>query len=216
MLAQNTVQTLMERGGFATILIFISGFFLLFIGLERLITLFLRMSYNVQASLEAIRSQILDKKYTDAIQVCNTRPGAPEISVIRSGLLAVENGREAMKSALGYAVLEITQKCESRLSYLALIANVATLLGLLGTISGLIQTFASLASADPVKKAEMLGLGISEAMYATAAGLIVGVVAMTVHTICSSRADSIVGQAQNAGLKLITWVEQSERMVRQA
>ncbi|MCM2280053.1 MAG: MotA/TolQ/ExbB proton channel family protein [Oligoflexia bacterium] len=206
------LSTLIEHGGFATYLIFMAGTTLLVIGTERLLTLFLRMSFNVEGPIEAIRSLILEKKYTDALQICNKQPGAPELAVIKSGLTAVENGREAMKSALGGAVLEITHRCENRVGYLALIANVATLLGLLGTISGLIKTFASIANADAAEKAKMLGMGISEAMYATAAGLGVGILAMVVHTVCTSKGDTIVGNAQDTGLKLITWVEQSERI----
>ena len=206
------IQTLMEHGGLAAYLIFGAGAVLTIIGLERLAVLFLGMSYNVKGSIVTIRSLILDKRYTDAIQICDKRPNSPELSVIKSGLVAVENGREAMKSALGGAVLEVSHKCEARVGYLALIANVATLLGLLGTISGLIKTFASIANADPAEKARMLGIGISEAMYATAAGLCVGIAAMVIHTLCVSKGESIVGDAQDTGLKVITWIEQSERV----
>ena len=206
------IQTLIENGGLAAYLIFAAGLVLLVIGIERLTVLFWGMSYNVKGSIVTIRSLILDKRYTDAIQICDKRPNSPEMSVIKSGLVAVENGREAMKSALGGAVLEVSHKCEARVGYLALIANVATLLGLLGTISGLIKTFASIANADPAEKAKMLGLGISEAMYATAAGLVVGIFAMVVHTLCVSKGESIVGEAQDTGLKVITWIEQSERV----
>lgn len=203
---------LLEHGGFAAWLILISMLFLLAFGTERLFTLFIRMSFNVSGSMESIRGNILEKRYTEALQICNKQPKAPELSVIKAGLTAMENGREAMKSSLGAAVLEITHKCETRVGYIALIANVATLLGLLGTISGLIKTFASIANADAAKKAQLLGLGISEAMYATATGLTVGILAMVVHTLCTSKADDIIGDAQDAGLKLVTWVEQSERV----
>ena len=206
------LQTLSEHGGFAAWLIFGAGLALFIIGIERLSVLFFGMSYNVKGSLVTIRSLILDKRYTDAIQICDKQTNSPEMSVIKSGLVAVENGREAMKSALGGAVLEVSHKCEVRVGYLALIANVATLLGLLGTISGLIKTFASIANADPAEKAKMLGIGISEAMYATAAGLCVGIAAMVVHTLCVSKGESIVGDAQDTGLKVITWIEQSERV----
>lgn len=205
------IKTLMEHGGFAAYLIFTAGAALIVIGGERLVTLFMRMSFNVKGSIVAIRGLVLDKKYTDAIQVCNKQPNAPEMNVIKAGLTAVESGREAMKSALGGAVLEVSHKCEARVGYLALIANVATLLGLLGTISGLIKTFASIANADPAEKARMLGLGISEAMYATGAGLAVGITAMVVHTVCVAKGDTIVGDVQDTGLKLITWIEQAER-----
>jgi biopolymer transport protein ExbB len=208
----SALQVLMEHGGFAAYLIFAAGAVLVIIGVERLVVLFWGMSYNVKGSVVTIRSLILDKRYTDAIQICDKRPNSPEMSVIKSGLVAVENGREAMKSALGGAVLEVSHKCETRVGYLALIANVATLLGLLGTISGLIKTFASIANADPAEKARLLGLGISEAMYATAAGLCVGIAAMVIHTLCVSKGESIVGDAQDTGLKVITWIEQSERV----
>jgi biopolymer transport protein ExbB len=208
----NALDILIDRGGLTAYMIFLAGGLLAIIGTERFVTLFFRMSYNVKGSVATIRTLILDKKYTDALQVCNKSPGAPELSTIRAGLTAVESGREAMKSALGGAVLEITHRCEKRVGYLALIANVATLLGLLGTISGLIKTFASIANADPAEKAKLLGLGISEAMYCTAAGLVVGITAMVVHAICNSKSESIVADTQDAGLKLITWIEQSERV----
>ena len=76
---------------------------------------------------------------------------------------------------------------------------------------GLISTFAAIANADPSNKARLLGLGISEAMYSTAAGVIVGIFAMVVHTMCTSQADNILGKTQNAALTVIKWVEQAER-----
>ena len=205
------INILLTQGGLTAYAIIVAGFLMIIMAIDRGLVLFFGMSFNVRSSLESIRSHILQKRYTDAIQVCNSQPNAPEIGVVKAGLIAVENGREAMKSALGGAVLDVTHRSEARIGYLALIANVATLLGLLGTISGLIKTFASIANADPAEKARMLGLGISEAMYCTAAGLLVGISAMVLHTICTTKSDSIVGKSQDAGLKLITWIEQSER-----
>lgn len=207
----SAVQVLLQHGGIGTYLIFLSGIILLVIGLERILTLFFRYSYNTDRAIEKIRSEILSKRYTEAIQVCNTKEKAPDFSVIKSALLAAENGREAMKSSLGATLLEITHRCEARIQYLGLIANVATLLGLFGTITGLIKTFSAMANADASEKAKLLGLGISEAMYATASGLVVGIAAMVVHTLCVSKSDSIIGHAQDLGFKVLTWIEQSER-----
>lgn len=205
------LEVLLKHGGFAVYLIFASAAVLFVVGIERFVTLFVRLSFNTTNSIESIRSKILEKKYTDALQICNAQPNAPEISVLKAGLMAVENGREAMRSALSGAVLEVSHKCEVRLPYISLIANVATLLGLLGTISGLMKTFKAMAGADAVAKAQLLGNGISEAMYATATGLGIGILAMIVYTLCVSKADEIVGNSQDAGYKLVTWVEQSER-----
>ena len=202
---------LFKHGGIGTYFIFLSAVVLLLVGSERFIALFLRLSSRADHLIEEIRSKILSRGYTAAIQLCNTGGHSPDLSIVKAALLAVENGREAMRSALGAALLEVTHKCEARLQYLSLIANVATLLGLFGTITGLIKTFAAMANADASEKARLLGLGISEAMYSTAAGLAVGIVAMVIHTICVSKSDTIVGNAQDLGFKVITWIEQSER-----
>jgi biopolymer transport protein ExbB len=205
------IQTLIQHGGFAAWLIIIAGFALVVVGLERVYTLYFLLSFDATKAIESIRSEILARKYTQAIQVCNAKPGSPELQVVKAGLMAVENGREAMKSALGASVLDVTHRAELRVQYLGLIANVATLLGLLGTITGLIKTFSAISNADPAEKAKILGMGISEAMYCTGAGLIVGIAAMVLHTVCTQKADTVIGQSQDAGLRLITWVEQSER-----
>jgi len=208
---QGMLEVLINHGGVGSKLIFLSGFLLIALGSERLLALFFGLSFNTKAAIEQIRTAILSRRYTDAIQVCNAKAAAPDLRVVKEALMAAENGREAMRSSLGAALLEVTHQCEARLSYIALLANVATLLGLFGTITGLIKTFAAMANADASEKAKLLGMGISEAMYSTAAGLVVGIAAMVVHTMCTSKSDSIVGQAQDVGFKVNTWIEQSER-----
>lgn len=207
----NMINVLLNHGSFAVYLIAFTAVALVAVAAERLATLFLKLSHNTEEALKDVEQCITERRYSEAIQLCNALKGAPNLVVVKSGLVAAESGREAMKSSISTAVLGISQKCEKRISYLSLIANVATLLGLLGTIMGLIKTFASIAQVDPTKKAELLGLGISEAMYATAAGLFVGITAMVIHTLCLSKADDIVASAQDTGLRLITWIEQSER-----
>ena len=204
-------EVLLSHGGVGTWMIFLSALILVILGLERLLALFIGLSFNTEAAVEQIRTAILARRYTEAIQVCNSKAAAPDLRVVKSALMAAENGREAMRSSLGAALLEVTHRCEARLSYIALLANVATLLGLFGTITGLIKTFGAMANADASEKAKLLGLGISEAMYSTAAGLVVGIAAMVVHTLCTSKSDTIVGQAQDVGFKVMTWIEQAER-----
>ena len=211
MAQQGVIEVLLTHGGFGTWMIFLAALILIVIGSERLLTLFFGLSYNTVGAVEQVRTAILANRYTDAIQVCNARAAAPDLQVVKAALMAAENGREAMRASLGATLLEVTHRCEARLSYIALLANVATLLGLFGTITGLIKTFAAMANADASQKAQLLGMGISEAMYATAAGLVVGIAAMVVHTLCTSKSDTIVGQAQDVGFKVMTWIEQAER-----
>lgn len=201
----------LESGGITAWIIVFALVVLLVTGYERLNFLFFKYSFQANDALESIRQAVLAREYTRAIQICNTHPGAPDLIVAKAGLLAMEHGREAMKSAIGGAVLEVSRACEKRVPIIALVSGVSTLLGLLGTISGLIKTFAALAVADASAKAMMLGNGISEAMYSTAAGLGLGILAMVVYTLCTSKGEEIIGQAQGSGYKMVTWVEESER-----
>jgi len=207
----SSLEILLKEGGVTAWIILLAGVLLIVVAIERAYALYFKYSVDVEMAVEKIQKFILKKSYNEAIQICNTVTDSPELNVAKSGLIAAEHGREAMRSALGGAVLEVTKKCERRVSLIALIAGVSTLLGLLGTISGLIKTFQALAEADPSKKGEILGLGISEAMYATAAGLVLGISAMVVHSLCVSKGEEIVSNAQDLGYKLVTWVEQSER-----
>lgn len=201
----------LELAGVTAYVMVFSGVVLLVLSIERLMFLYIEYARKNEEALGAIRLAVLARDYAKAIQICNVTQISPEISIVKAGLMAVDHGREAIRSALGGAVLDVSRSVERRVPIIALIAGVSTLLGLLGTISGLIRTFAALGQADAAQKAEMLGKGISEAMYSTATGLALGIVAMVVHTLCTSKGDEIVGLAQNAGYKLVTWVEESER-----
>lgn len=205
------IELLLKHGGVTGWVILLLGVLLTVVTLERIYFLYFKYSIDVDQALQKIRNFILKKSYTEAVQVCNSVHDSPELNVVKVGILAAEHGREAMKSALGGAILEVSKNCERRISLLALIAGISTLLGLLGTISGLITTFSALAQADASQKAEMLGLGISEAMYATAAGLVLGIGAMSIHSLCVAKGDEIVGNSRDLMFKLVTWVEQSER-----
>jgi len=200
-----------ETSGFAGYMLVIAAVVLFIIGAERFMKFYLVYSGNVRSEMEAIRNFILKREYSSALQVCDSRGRLPAMQVVKAGLLAAENGREAMRSALGAALLEATHKIEARLSYIGLIANLGTLFGLMGTITGLIKTFAGVAKIDAATKAALLSSGIAEALNSTVFGLVVGITAMVIHSILTSQSDAIIGGAQDNGLKLITWVEQSER-----
>jgi len=206
-----TVKNFLEIGGPAAWIILILAIGLIFLVAERFYFLYMVLSNDPSESRERVRSFVLSKDYSKALQVCSTHKTDSVLTVLKAGLMSIDHGREAIKSALGTAIIEVTQKCEKRLSMISLIANVATLLGLLGTIFGLIKTFAALSIADTSQKAEVLGRGISEAMYATAFGLVVAIVALAAYSILCSRSDEVLATSQDAGHRFINWIEQSER-----
>ena len=111
--------------------------------------------------------------------------------------------REELENHLEEAMLEVMPELERRTHYLPTLANVSTLLGLLGTIIGLIQSFQSLAVADPSQKAFLLAQGVSVAMNTTAFGLIVAIPIMLCYSYIQSRTIKIVDTLDAYSIKLV-------------
>ena len=95
--------------------------------------------------------------------------------------------RDDVEKAMQESMIEIVPQIEKRTHYLGTLANVATLLGLLGTVSGLIHAFAAVATANPAEKANLLSASISEAMNCTAFGLVTAVPILVVHAFLQTK-----------------------------
>ena len=101
------------------------------------------------------------------------------------------------------SMLEIVPRLEKRTGYVALGASVATLLGLLGTIIGLIQAFTAVANANPAEKADLLSASISVAMNTTAFGLIVAIPLLVTHSVLTAKTGEIVVSLEMASVKAL-------------
>jgi len=129
----------------------------------------------------------------------------PLIVLIRTATLRFIDGAPFadIQEGVEEAAIQQIPRLAERLNYLSLFANVATLLGLLGTISGLQLSFSSLASVEAAKKAAMLADGISQAMITTAFGLIVAVPCMILYTFLSNRQAAITKDIDEAVVKFL-------------
>ena len=170
---------------------------------ERIIRLFFQYYVDGNSFMFEVQKYVLANDLDGAIRLCNGAGSAALARVIRSGLQRASRDQEQIQNAIGAASLEVIPKLQCRLPYLALIANIATLFGLLGTITGLIRSFAAIALADPAQRQAILGKGISEAMNATAFGLIVAIFTMIAHCILSSKATHILEDIDEFGVKLL-------------
>ena len=101
-------------------------------------------------------------------------------------------GEEELQARMDEKLTEEISKIDRRTGFLGMFGNVATLLGLLGTISGMIQSFAAVASANPADRATLLSKGISEAMNCTAFGLLVAIPSLVAYAIYQNRTDKLV------------------------
>lgn len=170
--------------------------------LERMVRLF-QLNVDGASFMFEVQKYILANDLDGAIRVCNGAGRAALPKVVKAGLSRASREDEQIQNAIDAASLEQIPKLERRLNYLALIANISTLLGLLGTINGLIRSFAAIAAADPAQRQAILSAGISEAMNATAFGLVTAIFTMVAHSILSTKANKILEEIDEFGVKLL-------------
>lgn len=191
----------MDDGGIFMWIILAMWVFGVIMAIERVKKLF---SFDIDGTslMNEVKKDVLTNEVQNAIQNCSTNKSLLAV-VLRNGLKRANQDKEQIQDALEASMLESIPHVEKRLGYLALIANVSTLVGLLGTIYGLIQSFAAVASADAASKAELLALGISKAMNTTAFGLISAISIMVVHQVLTTKAEKIIGDLEHFSVKLV-------------
>lgn len=124
----------------------------------------------------------------------------------------VDDVEKAMRGSL----MEVIPTLEKRTHYLGTFANLATLLGLLGTVSGLIHAFSAVATANPAEKANLLAASISEAMNCTAFGLMTAVPILFIHAFLQTKTVELISSLETAAVKFLTVLgdRQSARTLR--
>lgn len=206
----NGMVQFLQDGGFfmAPIgLLFIVG---LVIALER--WLFLRsIDASNRRALQEI-SHAITVADTAKIQQAAKTVDAPVLTMLSQGIgrMAGVHRRDDLEYAMEEVVLEYSLRLQKRTPMLATLANIATLLGLLGTIMGLITAFAAVANADPAEKASLLSSSISVAMNTTALGLMTAIPLVFVHSLLQGRTAGIVDTMEMAGMKLMNALAQKQ------
>jgi len=170
--------------------------------IERVIVLLYKSNVNADALWRELSKYIDEANIEKAGSICRASH-VPLAAVLERGLSVHDQGERDIQSAVDEISLEVIPDIERRISYLSVIANVSTLLGLLGTIQGLIQAFTAIGSADPSQKAIVLTKGISIALYTTAFGLIVAIPMLVMYTILLSKAHRLVDEIDEFSVKLI-------------
>lgn len=171
------------EGGMVMYLIALVGFATLMLILERTLTL-KKMSLNKDSLSESLFGMILRGDIQQAIAYCDGQP-TPVTNTLKAGLVQVLNKRpdEEIQVAMDASVLRETPKVEGWTSFLAVFGNLSVLIGLLGTIIGLIKSFSGVSEADAATKAALLSKGIAEALNCTAFGLLVAIIAIFGYAI---------------------------------
>jgi biopolymer transport protein ExbB/TolQ len=142
--------------------------------------------------LGLLRSQISAGNIQGAIKVCSGN-STPVTRILQAGLMRANRSDAEIVSAMDEASLRELPGIEKRTGYLAMLGNLATLAGLLGTIGGLIKSFAGVAGVDPSQKATLLSKGISEAMNCTFFGLLTGIIGIGAFAWLNGKTQAILG-----------------------
>jgi len=162
------------------------------IAVERYITLTLVTNRN-QSVWSKLQPALMNGDFDRAREMTSKDESA--ISQLLSMGLARQGAvrrREDIEIAMEESMMEIIPQLEKRTPYVALASSIATLLGLLGTIMGLIQAFTAVANANPAEKADLLSASISVAMNTTAFGLMVAIPLLITNTVLTSKTGAIV------------------------
>jgi biopolymer transport protein ExbB/TolQ len=194
-----------EAGGIFIYPIHLVGILIVAITIERFYFLYLRSSMNVKNFLNQLSPTLARGDLQSAIQFCDSIQ-APGARLTKSLLVrALANGkREDIEAMIEASLARESHPVERRTSYLSMLANIATLLGLLGTISGLILSFAAAAKSDPTTKAELLAMGISEAMNCTAYGLIVAITGLLTFAFLQGKTQSLLDELKEVAYEVKT------------
>ena len=176
------------------------------ITIERYVYLSLAKRSNRQ-EFNRLLPLIRKKDYRGALKLTNSSNTAMS-GMIGGGLgrLLNNQGRDEIEYAMEEGLMEVLPRLEKRTQYLATLANVATLLGLLGTIIGLIAAFTAVANADPAEKASLLSQSISVAMNTTAFGLISAIPLLLFHSVLQTKTNEIVDSFEMAGVKVMNLI----------
>ena len=167
-----------------------------------------RAQINSTEFLNGVRTVLKRDNVVEALSICDATPG-PVARLVKTAILNRDNGRERVREAIEEAGLTEVPLLEEKLSLLATIAQLAPLLGLLGTILGFIQMFVKLQASGPYAHVGELSGGVWQALICAAAGLAVAVPTHAGYNYLVNRVNSIVLDMERAGTEIVNIVTET-------
>jgi biopolymer transport protein ExbB len=162
---------------------------------------------NSSALMKKLQRLVLEGNIEEAIKLCNSRKDAALHKVLKAGLMNADKPFDEIQEHVQVAITGVVPKLQHRMTYLFTIGNTATLLGLLGTVFGLITTFEAVGAVEGSQKQQLLSAGISEAMSATAFGLLTAVPTMAVYGYLMNHINSIVDDVEHYAGQLLVMLK---------
>ena len=199
------LQKAFEAGGIFMWPIFVVSIFVIAILIERSMVLYFRASVSKDSLVGAVEKLVRAGQIDRAIKLA-TDSQSPLGRVMVAGLRNFSERKEVIQMIMDEHALAEVPKLETRTGYLAMLSNVATLAGLLGTVVGLIHSFGAVAKADAATKSMLLAQGISEAMNCTAFGLIVAIPSLLAYALLQSRTQKCVDEINEGSVRIVNLI----------
>ncbi len=186
--------------------------FMVAIALERGYYIWIKSNLNSGKFMSEIRRLVTAGKYEQALELCESAKDKALAKVVSAGLRKVASTEtidfRAIQNSVDEGTLEVIPKLQERTGFLAMIGNIATLIGLMGTIYGLILAFSAVSEAgyDAAQKSAFLAAGISTAMNTTLMGLAIAVPAILFYTFLHNKTMQIIDDIDEHTVKLINLI----------
>jgi biopolymer transport protein ExbB len=195
---------ILSSGGPVFYLILLAGAVAIVVFIERFFHCH-RAQINSTEFLNGVRNVLRRDNVVEAISICDATPG-PVARLVKTAILNRDNGRDRVRESLEEAGLVEVPRLEERLNLLATIAQLAPLIGLFGTVMGLMKTFDLILSKESAAHAGDLANGVYAAMICCAAGLAVSIPAHAAYNYLVSRVNSIVLDMERAATEIVNIV----------
>jgi biopolymer transport protein ExbB len=182
-----------------TIMFFVS----LAIIAERVYMLLFRYNTNAATLMQKVQRLIMDNNIEEAVRLCSGSKDSVLHQIFKAGLVNAHRSVEEIQDYIEVAKLGVIPKLQKRLSYLFMMGNVATLMGLLGTVFGLVVSFSGAKTVEASQKQMMLTAGISSALTATFFGLMVAIPCMFFYGFLFNRVNHMIDEIEHYSARLI-------------
>jgi len=199
---------LIQRGGYVMYPIGICSLVAMWVFIERFWS-FRRASVNAAEFTAGIRNLVQNKRITEAITLCTETPG-PVAAVLRTALLSHGFSKEEIEEAIERAARYELPRLEHNLAVIATLARVAPLLGLLGTVTGMIQTFYVIQTQAPFIQSTQLAKGIWESLLTTAFGLVVAIPCHVAYDYLTSKVSAFASDMDRSAADIIQVLTDTE------
>lgn len=198
-----TILQYLDKGGWMMYVILGVSIAGVAIFLERAFFLYLRQSLNASGFQATVLKHVEGRRFRNALDACKVGSKHPLVPVLRAGVMRANRREREIERAMEKEMLGALPGLQKRVDLLGFLANTCTLLGLLGTIFGLITAFSAVGEATAAARQTALANGISQAMYTTAFGIVVAVPLLFFHHLLTARQEAILNETEGGATALL-------------